>query len=46
MTVRVTCLTCYATTEVSTEDRDCDNCGEYVPDEAIEPLEDTITTRD
>jgi hypothetical protein len=44
--ITVTCPNCYANTEVSRSDRDCNECGEYVGDGAIEPLEPTVTRRE
>lgn len=37
----VSCPSCFSNTEVSRNDRDCDECGEYVPDDVIEPIEPT-----
>jgi len=46
MVLVVTCPHCWNDTSVSSRDRNCSSCGQYVPDGAIEPVEPSLPRGD
>lgn len=45
MAVWVTCPECKADTGVTARDRECDECGSFVPDSSIEYVEPPVGSR-